>query len=63
MARAFCQLRRASSGLTESGAEQRRGTSMTILLCGFTAFIVAFLVALGAYVYVVHRGIDKNGPF
>ena len=36
---------------------------MTILLCGFTAFIVAFLVALGVYVYVVHRGIDNNGPF
>ena len=36
---------------------------MTILLCGFTAFTVAFLVALGAYVYVVHRGINKNGLF
>lgn len=26
------------------------------------AFIAAFLVALGPYVYVVNRGIDKNGP-
>jgi hypothetical protein len=36
---------------------------MTILLCGFAAFIVVFLVVLGAYVYVVHRSIEKSGPF